>query len=240
MPKKSIKKKSAFHSNPSGSPSNKTNNRSPKPAHRLSGRNIFRKTLFTLTPFIALILGVALGTYYHNEVLVWWRAALTALNNNQDVVTEETAPEISDQASAIILPRFDLTVPLVYSDTLEEEVIQEHLKSGAVVLPLGTTFGETGNVVITAHSSGTTAFGPYRFAFAKLGELNEQDQFQIKTPTATYAYRVYSKEVVWPHQVDHLPKGEKSTITLVTCWPPWTNLQRLLVHSELESIEYHI
>ncbi len=200
---------------------------------------ILKKLLLIALLFITLILGIAVGVYYHNEILVWWRAAISSLNNNHEPVVK-APPAISDQIPVITLPNFDLTLPLVYSDTLEEKIIQEHLKNGAVVLPLGTTFGEPGNVVITSHSSGTTAFGPYRFAFAKLGELSEQDQFQIKTSTATYTYRVYEKETVWPHQVDRLPKDEKSTVTLVTCWPPWTNLQRLLVHSELESVEYHI
>jgi sortase A len=204
-------------------------------------KKILKKLLPICLSIIFFLSGTAFGTYYHNEILVWWRAFIATINKDYQETTNETPlPAIPDETPTIKISKFDLTLPLVYSDTLDEPTIQEYLKEGAVVLPLGTSFGEPGNVVITAHSSGTAAFGPYRFAFAKLGEINEQEQFQITTPTATYTYRVYGKEIVWPHQVDRLPQNDKSTVTLVTCWPPWTNLQRLLVHSELENIEYHI
>ena len=94
--------------------------------------------------------------------------------------------------------------------------------------------------MVTAHSSGTAAFGPYRFAFAKLGELTTGQEFQVNTPAATYTYRVYGTEIVWPHEVDKLPNDDRSTVTLVTCWPLWTNFKRLLVHSELVNVEYKI
>lgn len=139
----------------------------------------------------------------------------------------------SPNTPTINIPQLDKPIPLIYSHTLEEKQIQQYLKKGAVILPLGTSLGEPGNVVITAHSSGTASFGPYRFAFTKLGELEVGEEFQITAGTATYTYRVYAKEIVWPSQVDRLPDDDRSTVTLVTCWPPWTNLKRLLVHSEL-------
>ena len=89
-------------------------------------------------------------------------------------------------------------------------------------------------------SSGTAAFGPYRFAFAKLAELESGQTYQIKTPTAVYTYRVYGQEIVWPHEVNKLPQDDRSTVTLVTCWPLWTNFKRLLVHSELVSTDYNL
>jgi len=178
------------------------------------------------------------GVYYQNEITVIWRSLVAGEEINVSALPEETQqPELVAE-STIELPGIEDPLPLVFSETLEEPVIQEHLKNGAVVLPLGTSFGEAGNVVVTAHSSGTEAFGPYRFAFAKLSELEEGQEYTIATPKARYTYRVYAKEVVWPHQVDRLPNDERSTVTLVTCWPLWTNFQRLLVHTELVNTEY--
>ncbi len=208
-------------------------------------RTIIACVLIILLAFAS---GAAFGTYYHQELAVLYRAYVAAGNianylpdNTITGATTHTEEDQKDQESrsTLTMPTLEQPLPLVYSDTLEEERIQEYLKSGAVVLPLGTSFGEPGNSVITAHSSGTAAFGQFRFAFAKLGELKEGDQFQINTPTATYTYRVYGSEIVWPHEVDKLPKDERSTVTLVTCWPLWTNFKRLLVHSELISVDYH-
>lgn len=142
-----------------------------------------------------------------------------------------------EQAPTLAIDQIDQPLPLIYSDTLEETAIQQYLKQGAVVLPLGTSFGQPGNVVITAHSSGFESFGPYRFAFAKLGELEVGQEFQVATNATTYTYRVYNKEIVYPHEVHKLPQDNRSTITLVTCWPIWTNFKRLLVHSELVGVE---
>jgi LPXTG-site transpeptidase (sortase) family protein len=182
--------------------------------------------------FIAGIIG---GAYYHNELSVLWRSLRV-----QPPSEQAAAPAPDSHASTLSFVQLEQPLPLVYSDTLEESRLQEYLEEGAVVLPLGTSFGDPGNVVVTAHSSGTSAFGPYRFAFARLSELETGQQFQINTPTATYTYRVYDKEIVWPHEVDKLPNDDRSTVTLVTCWPLWTNFKRLLVHAELVASDYHV
>lgn len=200
-------------------------------------KKIIRFIAGVVVLLIVFVLGAAVGVYYQNEIFV-------VIQNYADDADNSPLPTLKPidltKDSVISLPSLSEPLPLVFSDTLEEDVIQQHLKKGAVVLPLGTNFGEPGNVVVTAHSSGTQAFGPYRFAFSKLSELEEGSEYTIDTPTAKYHYRVYDKEIVWPSQVDHLPNDERSTVTLVTCWPLWTNFKRLLVHSELVSVDYQI
>ncbi len=189
--------------------------------------------------FSGVIVGAAIGAYYRAEIVVLWRGFFPEINDSSSQAP--AVDENSNEATSFVaLPNESARLPLMYSGTLDEDEIQELLKRGAVVLPLGVAFGEPGNVVITAHSSGTAAFGPFRFAFAKLSELNIGDEFSITTPKATYRYRVYDKQIVWPHQVDKLPKDERSTVTLVTCWPLWTNFKRLLVNSELVGVDYRI
>jgi LPXTG-site transpeptidase (sortase) family protein len=197
--------------------------------------------LFTLLAVFAL--GVVGGVYYQNEILVYWRSFVIS-NNSQPTSTstleQQPLESKTKHSSTLQMNQLEEPLPLIYSDTLEEEQIQKHLKKGAVVLPLGVALGESGNVVITAHSSGSQAFGPYRFAFSKLGKLEEGNEFNIHTTTATYTYRVYGKEIVWPHEIDKLPNDDRSTVTLVTCWPIWTNFKRLLVHAELINTNYKL
>ena len=194
-----------------------------------------------LATLISFAFGLIGGSYYHNEIQVYWNSlTVQFLKAPVSAPPPEQSTQPIERASTLSFDQLPEPLPLIYSDTLEEDRLQEYLKEGAVVLPLGTSFGEPGNVVITAHSSGTEAFGPYRFAFAKLGELTEGQEFKISTPTATYTYRVYKKEIVWPNQVDKLPNDNRSTVTLVTCWPLWTNFKRLLVHAELTNIDYNI
>lgn len=193
--------------------------------------------------FTVFVLGAASGVYYQNEILVYWRSIIILNSPNSTIapaLEQQSVESAARHSSTLQMEQLKEPLPLVYSDTLEEEQLQEYLKEGAVVLPLGTSFGEPGNVVITAHSSGNQAFGPYRFAFAKLGELTEGNEFTIRTSVATYTYRVYGKEIVWPHEVDKLPNDDRSTVTLVTCWPLWTNFKRLLVHAELINTGYNL
>jgi len=206
--------------------------------------DLFVKILRSAARGLGLVLifvgGTMFGVYYHAEIAVVLGGIVnTYFSSTQESVQVLPSPDLSRDA-VVILPNTEDLLPLIYSETLDEAKIQEYLKRGAVVLPLGKSFGEPGNVVVTAHSSGTESFGPYRFAFAKLSELEEGQEYEIQTPAATYRYRVYGKEIVWPHEVDKLPHDERSTVTLVTCWPLWTNFQRLLVHTELVSVEYRI
>ena len=203
-------------------------------AIKFISRSIALKVLGRI--FIGLLIlagGVGIGFYYHPEISVLLNglfplAAPTVPTPTATLNTENT----------LILPGISDPLPLVFSATLDEAQIQEMLKQGAVVLPLGIDFGQPGNVVVTAHSSGTAAFGPYRFAFARLAELQDGQTVTVKTPAADYTYKVYSQQIVWPHEVDKLPQGEKPTVTLVTCWPLWTNFKRLLVNAELIKTEY--
>lgn len=189
-------------------------------------------TLVLIATFAA---GIAAGVYYHREISVWLAAA--GLRQPASTPSEINIQNTLPTDSFLTMNTLQERLPLVYSDTLEEEAVQQYLKQGAVVLPLGTMFGDPGNVVVTAHSSGSESFGPYRFAFAKLSELENGNEFTITTPEASYTYRAYAKEIVWPHEVDKLPDDDRSTVTLVTCWPLWTNFKRLLVHGELISTE---
>lgn len=193
-------------------------------------------TIWAFISLVFLLAGVAIGTYYHSEIMVW----VYALLEREPAALEAIpVPSLAPSASALEMKLLEDPLPLVFSETLDEPTLQEHLKHGAVVLPLGTTFGEKGNVVITAHSTGTTSFGTYRFAFAKLSELKTGDEFTVRTPKATYTYRVFGTEIVWPHEVDKLPNDDRSTVTLVTCYPLWTNFKRWLTHGELVNVAYN-
>lgn len=194
-----------------------------------------KNLLWAAFVIIAFLGGVAFGVYYQAEISVWARSLLVSRELPAAVATP--APTAAEVESVLQLAALEGPLPLIYSETLEEEKIQEYLRQGAVVLPLGTNFGQPGNVVVTAHSSGPESFGLYRSAFAKLSEIKPGDEFMIRTSGGVYTYRAYDSEIVWPHEVDKLPNDERSTVTLVTCWPLFTNFKRLLVHGELVKTE---
>lgn len=194
---------------------------------------MIKKWLLFITVIILTAIAVS-ALYYRAGTSM---SPLPPLSPTPSPIVSPSALPTAGLSSTLMMRQLSEPLPLIYSDTLEEKQVQQYLKQGAVVLPLGTSIGEPGNVVITAHSSGFESFGPYRFAFAKLSELKEGEEFQITVNSAVYTYRAYAKEIVWPSQVDKLPQDNRSTVTLVTCWPIWTDFKRLLVHGELVAVE---
>jgi LPXTG-site transpeptidase (sortase) family protein len=94
--------------------------------------------------------------------------------------------------------------------------------------------GQDGNVVIFGHSS-NNIFNPgkYKFAFVLLSKMENGDTFYIQKDGKRYTYQVYKKEIVAPANVGVLTNtGKAATATLITCDPPGTSTNRLVVVAE--------
>lgn len=142
----------------------------------------------------------------------------------------------------IVIPRINKNVPIVTISNealinhdwarLEQE-IQEALQDGVVHYP-GTPFpGETGNIVITGHSS-YFLWDPGRFkdVFALLHDVRIGDKIFVYYGQDQYIYEVYDTKVVMPTEVDVLMQDGGDKLTLITCTPVGTNLKRLIVFAK--------
>lgn len=150
--------------------------------------------------------------------------------------------EIAPSDNRIIIPRIDQNIPIVRIsseslirrdwDALEDEM-QEALKDGIVHYPGTSLPGETGNVVITGHSS-YFPWDPGRFkdVFALLEDVVEGDKIVIYYDQDKYIYEVTGIEIVLPEDIEILKQTPKDKLTLITCWPVGTNLKRLVVSAK--------
>lgn len=153
-----------------------------------------------------------------------------------------STPIIVDQNSAvvdpqpkIIIPKINVEIPVVYNEpSTEEKLFQKALESGVVHYATTPNPGEKGNSVIFGHSSNNIFNkGKYKFAFVLLSRLEPGDLFYINKDSKRYAYRVYKKDIVTPSQVSVLGTTDKvATVTLITCDPPGTSINRLVVVGE--------
>lgn len=135
----------------------------------------------------------------------------------------------------IIIPKINLEVPIVFGmDTIDEEAVQHELENGVVHYATTPNPGEKGNVAIFGHSSNNILNkGRYKFAFVLLKRLETEDTFFVHKDGIRYTYKVYKKEIVTPDQVSVLePQDKANTITLITCDPPGTSLNRLIIVAE--------
>lgn len=136
--------------------------------------------------------------------------------------------------SKIIIPKINVEIPVVYDVTsVEEDVFQKALEDG-VVHYKGTSYpGETGNTVIFGHSSNNILNrGKYKFAFVLLNRLEDGDTFILHQDGTRYVYRVNRKHVVVPTDLSVLNPTDKPSVTLITCDPPGTAINRLVVVGE--------
>jgi sortase A len=88
--------------------------------------------------------------------------------------------------------------------------------------------------VIVGHSSNNILnSGKYKFAFVLLRKLEIDDTFFLHKDGIRYTYKVYDKKVVPPTDVSVLgPADRANTATLITCDPPGTSVNRLIIVAE--------
>lgn len=135
----------------------------------------------------------------------------------------------------VIIPKINVEVPVVYDvGSTDEEAIQAALERGVVHYPTTPNPGQKGNSVIVGHSSNNIFNkGKYKFAFVLLNKLETGDLFYLTKDGVRYAYRVYEKRIVSPTDTSVLgPTSKPATATLITCDPPGTSINRLIVVGE--------
>jgi LPXTG-site transpeptidase (sortase) family protein len=138
-----------------------------------------------------------------------------------------------DTAPKIRIPKINVEIPLVYdAKSSDEKDIETALDKGVVHYPSTVLPGQTGNSAFFGHSSNNILNpGKYKFAFILLHELQPKDTFYLTNDGKLYTYEVISRRVVNPSEVGVLGPvaGQSATATLITCDPPGTSNNRLIV-----------
>lgn len=156
-----------------------------------------------------------------------------AISSTPIIVSNSTTTD--DPTPKVIIPKINVELPVVYDQkSTREEDVQRALEDGTVHYPTTPYPGEKGNTAIFGHSSNNILNrGKYKFAFVLLNRLEEGDTFILTKDHKRYVYRVYKKHVVKPTDVHVLDTQDKpATASLITCDPPGTSLNRLVVVGE--------
>ena len=136
----------------------------------------------------------------------------------------------------IIIPKLNLEIPVNYTEVSTNETnIENDLNSGVVHYPSTVFPGQIGNSAYFGHSS-NNIFNPgkYKFAFVLLHTLVKGDTFYLVYNSRVYVYQVFSKIIVPPSEVsvlDSVP-NHTATVALITCDPPGTSINRLVVYAD--------
>jgi len=156
--------------------------------------------------------------------------------------------EITPYENRIVIPKIWKNIPLVEIkqqnvsgvDELNN-IFMEELENGVIRYPGSAKPGEEGNSFIFWHSSNNVwEEGDYNDVFALLDNVDFEDEIIVYYGQEKYVYKISAKNVIKPGDVSVLRSdaADKSQITLMTCWPIGTTLNRLIVTWELIHVEW--
>ena len=206
-----------------------------KPKKRNKFLSVIKYTLLfiiiTICIFTAInyqALKLQLSYWYHHD---YKNDTVTQNSNYSSKVVSSNLPNLPDVAdNHILIPSISTDAPISWLVPNTPAETSKALENGAIHL-LGTaTPGTVGNVFVTGHSSNYLwAPGNYKSLFALLDKTSVGEMIYINYQQKTYSYKIFEKKVVNPNDVSVLNQSQKSILTLMTCTPVGTSLNRLIV-----------
>lgn len=150
---------------------------------------------------------------------------------------------VTPYENRIIIPKIGKNIPLVdvehdvnakYSEM--HNIFMEELKKGVVRYPGTARPGEVGNTFIFGHSSNYPWIASeYNDVFALVDTLENGDEIIVYYDQKKFVYRITDRAIVEPGDTDVLSARDpsKKEISLMTCWPVGTALERYIIFGEL-------
>lgn len=148
----------------------------------------------------------------------------------------------------VIIPKsadFDIVIEKINAnskvipqvDPTNESAYMAALQKGVAEAKGSTDPGQPGNLYIFSHSTDAPwDIVRYNAVFYLLRELVPGDRVIIFYNHQRYNYIVFDKHIVSPTDVSYLTnRYDKPVLTLQTCDPPGTTLNRLIVRAQLEN-----
>lgn len=158
--------------------------------------------------------------------------------NPTNIITQPGASDIPvGPEPKLIIPKINVDVPVIYDVTADHESQMKAMENGVAWFGIpgaNSKPGQIGNTVLSGHSSNDwLEGGKYKFIFARLEQMETGDMIYLHYGGVRYSYTITRKEVVAPTDVSKLIyQTDKPILTLITCTPLGTSLNRLLVTAE--------
>src|SRR5260221_1129053 len=146
------------------------------------------------------------------------------------VPTKSTQPKVSTYLLSI--PKLQITNAFV--STVDNDLASHLVNFEGTAIP-----PEKGNAVIFGHSTLPQLFNPtnYKTILANAYKLQVGDTLIATVENVGYTYRIYSITVVNPDDTRALiQQYDDRYLTLITCTPPGTIWQRLIIKARLETL----
>lgn len=154
----------------------------------------------------------------------------TSLQNEDftETFVETNKPVFED--NRIYIPEVGIDAPIVWNVNNVESETDQKLEEGSIHLAGTALPGQQGNVFVTGHSSNYIwAPGSFKDVFSLLDKLVVGDFAYVGYQGKTFIYQIEEIKVVKPTDLSVLNQGGKSRLTLMTCTPVGTSINRLIL-----------
>lgn len=186
-----------------------------------------------------MVMFVFLFLQYNRNVFAAMNAYVTpsTLDPSALIIDPNSAGAVSSDPR-LIIPKIGVDVPIVWDAVASnEDSLNSAMDKGVAwfnIKGANAKPGEMGNFAVSGHSSNDWLDqGEYKFIFARLEQMSEGDAIYVNYNSVRYTYTVTHTQVVKPTEVGALRVGTgKPRITLITCTPLGTALNRLLVFAD--------
>lgn len=205
---------------------------------RDSAKNVRKSRHFV--PIISAIFVVLLFMFLqYNRVIVSNVMAYVSPGSidPQNIVIDPSVDVAVSAEPRLIIPKINVDVPALYGVGNDYDSQMAAMEKGVAHFAIpgaSSRPGQVGNTVLSGHSSNDLFdSGDYKFIFVQLDKLNVGDTIYANYEGKRYTYTVTKKEVVRPTDVKKLIyPTDKPVMTLITCTPIGTAIDRLLVTAE--------
>lgn len=146
-------------------------------------------------------------------------------------------PRMTLSANMLYIPSLDITAPVQFPKSDEENTLQQALQTGVAHYPGSVPAGQTGNCYIAGHSSDYAwSRGDYKTVFSTLPKIKIGDKIFISDDNSTYTYITKTLRIANSDDFSATadPGTGKSLLTLQTSYPIGTALRRFIVVAEMK------
>ncbi len=170
------------------------------------------------------------------------KLSINKLKKKEDKKEINLNIEITPYTNRVIIPKIWKNIPLLdiknrkisWKNELDD-IFMKDLENWIVRYPWSSKPWEKWTSFIFGHSSNFPWIKwDYNEVFATLDNVTYDDEIIVYYWQKKYTYKVKEKRVISPWDLSVLKRDKnKKEITLMTCWPVWTTLNRLIVTWEL-------
>lgn len=160
--------------------------------------------------------------------------------NHSAAITNQTIKNVktnyTEKQNTLEIPKISISVPIIFSTNADKGAITKDLDSGVVYYPGSVYPGQIGQMIILGHSA-PPGWPKVRhdWAFTDLDKLVPGDSIMIDLNNKQYTYIVKTKNIIkkGADVPTDISSANSNVLTLISCWPPGKDYQRIAVTAKL-------